>query len=367
MEAAVQELETRAIGRVEREISVEVKQFDEQNRSFWAVASTSTPDRFGDIIVQDGWELEQFKKNPVIPWGHDYNKPPVARAEEIYVDNGKLVFLAKFPEPGTYDLADTVFELYKQGFLKAFSVGFIPVEYEPNEHGGLTYKRQELLEISAVTVPANPEALMLAYKSMLKAVPPKHTPPIDEDSDWDKTEAIKQLRKWASRDGSGDKDTIDWAKYAKGFGWYDENDKENFGSYKLPHHYVRNGRLITPWSGVKAAMAALLGARGGVDIPENERKKVYNHLAAHYKQFDKEPPEFHTLELLRDVFSEVFVEIEGLYDNVAKLASLLPKVHEIEDSLAALAARVDALSAQSEAKELKEKIKEEIRRWIENV
>jgi len=79
MEAAVQELETRAIGRVEREISVEVKQFDEQNRSFWAVASTSTPDRFGDIIVQDGWELEQFKKNPVIPWGHDYNKPPVAR------------------------------------------------------------------------------------------------------------------------------------------------------------------------------------------------------------------------------------------------------------------------------------------------
>jgi len=251
--------------------------------------------------------------------------------------------------------------------IMEFSVGFIPVEYEPNEHGGLTYKRQELLEISAVTVPANPEALMLAYKSMLKAVPPKHTPPIDEDSDWDKTEAIKQLRKWASRDGSGDKDTIDWAKYAKGFGWYDENDKENFGSYKLPHHYVRNGRLITPWSGVKAAMAALLGARGGVDIPENERKKVYNHLAAHYKQFDKEPPEFHTLELLRDVFSEVFVEIEGLYDNVAKLASLLPKVHEIEDSLAALAARVDALSAQSEAKELKEKIKEEIRRWIENV
>jgi len=353
--------------RVERDITVEIKQFSESDRSFWAVASTSTPDRFGDVIMQDGWILDQFKKNPVIPWGHDYTKPPVARAEEIYVDGDKLVFLAKFPEPGTYDLADTVFELYRQGFLKAFSVGFIPLEYEPNEHGGMTYKRQELLEISAVTVPANPEALMLAYKSMLKAVPPKHTPPTDEDMPWDKTKAIKQLRKWASKDGSGDKETIDWNKYAKGFGWYDENDKENFGAYKLPHHYVKDGQLITPWSGVKAAMAALLGARGGVNIPDSEKRKVYDHLAAHYRQFDKEPPEFHEFELLQNVFSDVYAEIDGLYDNVARLASILPKIHELEDTVAALAAEVESLSAKMKAEELKNLIRNEIRRWYEDV
>jgi len=353
--------------RVEREFHVEVKQLDEDARSFWAVASTDAPDRFGDIVMQDGWILDKFKQNPVIPWGHDYSKPPVARAEEIFIEDSKLIFLAKFPAPGTYDLADTVFELYKQGFLKAFSVGFIPLDYEPNEHGGLTYKKQELLEISAVTVPANPDALMLAYKSMLKAVPPKHTPPIDEDSDWDADEAIRQLRRWASRDGSGDKDTIDWNKYAKGFGWYDAEDKENFGSYKLPHHYVRDGKLITPWSGVRAAMAALLGARGGVKIPEGERRRVYDHLAAHYKQFDKEPPEFHMVELLSEVFSDTFAEIDALYDNVARNALLTHKLQQFFRRVDELSAEVKALSVQMEAEELTKKIKEEIRRWSESV
>jgi len=354
------------ISRVERTIHIEVKQIDEKNRSFWAVASTDVPDRFGDVILQEGWVLDKFKKNPVIPWGHDYSKPPVARAKEIYVEGGQLIFLAEFPKPGSYDLADIVWELYRQGFLKAFSVGFIPLEWEPNEHGGITYKKQELLEISAVTVPANPEALMLAYKSILRAVPPKHTPPIDEDSAWDADEAIRQLRKWASKDGSGDKDTIDWAKYAKGFGWYDENDKENFGAYKLPHHYVKNGKLVTPWSGVRAAMAALLGARGGVKIPENERRKVYDHLAAHYKQFDKEPPEFHMVELLSEVFSDFNAEIDALHENVARLAILVPKVHELEEKVAELAAQLKTFSANEAAEELKAKIKDEIRRWIED-
>ena len=351
--------------KVEREIAFEIKQFDEEQRSFWAVASTATPDRFGDVIKQDGWILDQFKKNPVIPWGHDYSKPPVARAEEIYVQDGKLVFLVKFPEPGTYDLADTVFELYKQGFLRAFSVGFMPLEYEFNENGGLTYSKQELLEISAVTVPANPEALMLAYKSILnKTVPPKHTPAIDSESSWDANKAIKQLREWASKDGSGDKDTIDWNKYAKGFGWYDGENKENFGSYKLPHHYVKDGQLITVWSGVKAAMAALLGARGGVDIPENEMEKVYNHLAGHYKQFDKEPPELRTIKFLSNVLSEVYSGIAKLQDDVKHLDILSQKIAKNQDAIAALVAKVENLSMKISKEETKKTIKNEIRRWL---
>jgi len=59
--------------------------------------------------------------------------------------------------------------------------------------------------------------------------------------------------------------------------------------YKLPHH--ERAGYKTSWPGVKAAMGALLGARGGVDIPQADKDAVYNHLAKHYAEFDKKPPE----------------------------------------------------------------------------
>ena len=166
-------------------------------------------------------------------------------------------------------------------------------------------------ELSIVAVPGIPEASIapVAGESALiveselfvheRAVPFEATPKADEGRSWDADRAVASLRKWASRDGSGEKDTIDWAKYRRGFAWYDEDDAENFGAYKLPHHEVIDGRLVVVWRGVAAAMAALMGARGGVDIPASDRRAVYNHLARHYEQFDKEPPDFEYLESLR--------------------------------------------------------------------
>jgi len=71
--------------------------------------------------------------------------------------------------------------------------------------------------------------------------------------------------------------------------WYDAAKPDIKASYKLPHHRMSDKKAI--WHGVSAAMGALLGARGGVDIPVADKKGVYNHLAGHYKQFDKEVPE----------------------------------------------------------------------------
>ena len=39
-------------------------------------------------------------------------------------------------------------------------------------------------------------------------------------------------------------------------------------------------------------MTVVNGARGGVDIPDRDRRKVYDHLARHYGEFDEEPPEY---------------------------------------------------------------------------
>ncbi|MEM4189577.1 MAG: hypothetical protein QW544_03570 [Candidatus Caldarchaeum sp.] len=163
-------------------------------------------------------------------------------------------------------------------------------------------------ELSLVAVPGIPEASVQVVESVIhireKAVPFEATKKADEGRSWDRDRAVASLRKWASKDGSGEKDTIDWSRYRRGFAWYDESDAENFGSYKLPHHEVLDDELVVVWRGVAAAMAALFGARGGVDIPSDDRRPVYNHLAKHYEQFGKEPPAFEKLEELRRKITE---------------------------------------------------------------
>ena len=118
-----------------------------------------------------------------------------------------------------------------------------------------------------------------------------HSTPVEQAA-WNGASARTALARWASSDGSGDKDKISWPKFARGFTWFDSEKAENLTSYKLPHHTIIEDKLVAIWSGVVAAMGALLGARGGTDIPDAERKAVYNHLARHYRDFDREPPEF---------------------------------------------------------------------------
>lgn len=76
--------------------------------------------------------------------------------------------------------------------------------------------------------------------------------------------------------------------------WFDSADPDVKGSYKLPHHRASDKKVN--WRGVAAAMAALLGARGGVDVPSGDRRGIYNHLRRHYAQFDREPPEFRMVQ-----------------------------------------------------------------------
>lgn len=150
-------------------IDFSIGQVDEEARTFWAVASTNGVDRQGDSIEAVGWDLSNFMKNPVIPWAHDYMRPPVAKALECKVEDGRLVFHAQFPPAEDYKFSDTVFRLYRGGFLRAFSVGFSPIESEmqtikvgDQARTGTLYRRQELYEISCVTLPANPQALLAA-------------------------------------------------------------------------------------------------------------------------------------------------------------------------------------------------------------
>jgi hypothetical protein len=72
--------------------------------------------------------------------------------------------------------------------------------------------------------------------------------------------------------------------------WYDSENPDVKSSYKLPHHRAEGHNTV--WRGVAAAMVALLGGRGGVDIPDEDRRGVFSHLSRHYDEFGKTPPEF---------------------------------------------------------------------------
>lgn len=86
-------------------------------------------------------------------------------------------------------------------------------------------------------------------------------------------------------------DPPDWERYGMAHLWADTAAPERRASYKLPFAKVVNGELHIVFRGVAAAMGALNGARGGVDIPEGDRPKVYERITALYQRFDKEPPE----------------------------------------------------------------------------
>jgi len=114
----------------------------------------------------DGWDLKNFKKSPRLLWAHDHNEPAIGKVTKIYTEGeGKrksLKFQAVFQE--VTEKARAIKKLVEDGFINTFSVGFKPLEAD-----GDTITKQELLEISVVNVPANPEAMLLAYKSLDKA------------------------------------------------------------------------------------------------------------------------------------------------------------------------------------------------------
>ena len=141
-------------------------------RALIAYVSTEEIDRDMEVIKTRGIDLKYFRKNPVVLWGHDPSIPPVAKADWIKPskagDTNVMMAKVVFAE---HALADEIYTLYKGGFLKAFSIGFIVTGYrEPktNEFGDDTemvrgvIEKCQLLEFSCVNVPANQGALVAA-------------------------------------------------------------------------------------------------------------------------------------------------------------------------------------------------------------
>ena len=133
---------------------------DDESDNLLVRAAMGDEDRKGDVIDPGGWVLDGYRENPVILWAHDRGMPPIGRAVRVWTDEKGLIAEVEFADS---KLGKDVDRLYRTGFMRGVSVGFLPLEVEIRQasHGRRAYKylRQELLEISAVPVPMHSGAL----------------------------------------------------------------------------------------------------------------------------------------------------------------------------------------------------------------
>lgn len=139
-----------------KNLNVTIKAVDDASYSLRAVFSTPDPDRHGEIVDQT-WVLKEYLLNPVVLFSHDHNQPPVGRIKDLVVKSGRLEGVVEFAAE-QYEFANTLWKLYRDGFMRAFSVGFSPEDVVV-ENGVRVLKNNHLYEISTVSVPANAMAL----------------------------------------------------------------------------------------------------------------------------------------------------------------------------------------------------------------
>lgn len=126
---------------------------------------TDSLDRDSEVLMPKGAQLKNYRKNPVYLWAHNWfeDLPPIGKVSKIKVDSESFRGIVDFDLND--DFAAMIYDKYKNGFLNASSIGFIPIAVDatPVHEGqqGVTFTKYEVLENSGVPVPSNPDALQM--------------------------------------------------------------------------------------------------------------------------------------------------------------------------------------------------------------
>lgn len=256
-----------------------LNQIDEEGYFSGHSAIFDIVDLVGDVI-EKGAFTKTIKENPTSPicWQHMYHE--VLGVTTLEKEDNKGLYIE-----GKLNLdvqkAREAHSLLKQGAIKAMSFSYDAVKWKMD---GAVRRLKELkrYEHSLVTFPAQPLALVAEVK---KATPYYGLPLASLGVEWDANEAVGRLRTWA-----GGEEDMDWDKYRKGFFWYDEENPEIFGSYKLPYADIIEGTLTAIPRGIFAVAGVLQGARGGVDIPADDIESIKKNIEIYYEKMDRVVP-----------------------------------------------------------------------------
>lgn len=139
-----------------------------EENTFKVIATDDTVDRDWEVLTLDWWNFSNYMKNPVVfadhnSWSINYI---VGKATNIYMENNKVIVEWVFTD--ATPAGQIAMNLYKGGFLKAVSVGFLVQQRDANNPKKIIEK--ELYELSFVGIPCNPEAVSLDWKAYKTAV-----------------------------------------------------------------------------------------------------------------------------------------------------------------------------------------------------
>lgn len=271
--------------------------FDTEQGIFEGYASIfNKVDSYNEVVMPGAFKkhLSFFKKEGKILWQHNADWP-IGLPLKVKEDEKGLFIKAQITK-NTQIGAETI-ALIREKIVNKLSFGYKLIKYEDDTETGI----RKLLEIKVYDVsPVTFPAMSLAEITTIKAIRNgKEFKLIEKDKDKDKDEVKKVIpyektpvvsldTPW---DGEAEVDKAEISDLKKMCLWYDVENPNVKSSYQLPHH-KSDEKYSLVWNGLRAAMGGLLFFMGGMDISVDEKKGCYNHAVKHYKDLDKEPPEW---------------------------------------------------------------------------
>jgi uncharacterized protein len=146
--------------------TLDIKSVDGDRYVIEGIASSPTPDRYGDIVDPLG---AKFKTPMPLLWQHQASKP-VGEVTFAKPNKSGIPFRASIRKPDEFtsetlrERALEAWESVKSGLVRAVSIGFSAIEFAYIENGGIHFKEWEWLELSLVTIPAQAEATITVIK-----------------------------------------------------------------------------------------------------------------------------------------------------------------------------------------------------------
>ena len=176
-----------------RQISgLQLRSQDPDQRMVEFIASTSAVDSYGTVLPVDKWDLSRYAKNGVVGYQHDiyWTDDPdnVIGRGEAFVEGDALVIRIFFEPADINRKAEKVYQKVLFGSINAVSVGFQAtapghwgLERDNEDPDVYYYNGQQLLEVSVVNVPSNPEAVKRSAAEELAIHMPEKPTPIEDD------------------------------------------------------------------------------------------------------------------------------------------------------------------------------------------
>ncbi|MER7002215.1 hypothetical protein ABT297_04090 [Dactylosporangium sp. NPDC000555] len=275
-------------------------------------------DHDGDVVYKGA--IEDGKEVVISAYNHASWGPgaiPVGKGV-IRIAGNEAVLDGEFfmdTTPGQ----ETFNTLKRLGRLAEYSWGFDVLDGTPNQHGGRDLKSVDVHEVSPVLKGASIGTRTLAMKDRTaaasagarrRAIPVHETTIVSRP--WDSAGMEKAL------------DTDRPSDLRSVYAWVDPNgDPEVKASYRFPHHHGVKGpaNLRACLGGI----AVINGARGGTNLSLADRKAIYEHLAAHVRDADHEPPEFRPSGAptkFNDELLETLAGVSGLLDSAQRVVAL---------------------------------------------